>query len=336
MWHSVVFLLLTLFLYLQLKIILRGSSVLAKNDYEDALRQFNNLSLEQEKLKNEDVALNETAQNTIALYDITKEICKTLDETKVFSSFRELISRYVQVEDCKFIKHEAELLEYSKYTVLPLRLHQHAIGYLVADGLKEPDKEKFHILAQQFLLGIKRALLYEKVQELAIKDSLTEVSSRRYLMERFREEITRSDKFNYKFSLLMMDIDHFKDYNDQYGHFVGDAILREVSRAIRENIRQIDLVGRYGGEEFVVILTETDREGARLAAERIRQATQDKKIRVYDEDFSITISIGIAVFPQDSRYTQALIDKADQALYQAKLAGRNKVCIYPVPEGLDK
>lgn len=328
MWHSVVFILLTLFLYIQLKTVSRRSFIKAKRDYGQAQQQFDKLSLEHKNLKNDNLILTQTLGDTIALYDITKEICRNLDENNVFSTFRELINSYIRLQDCKFIKHEADLPQYSKYTVLPLSLDQNPIGYLVADGISGQDREKFHILAQQFMLGIKRALLYRKVQELAIKDGLTCVFSRRYLMERFKEEIARSEKFNYKFSLLMVDIDHFKDYNDRYGHFVGDAILKEVSTTVRENIRQIDLVGRYGGEEFVVILTETDREGGQFAAERIRQAIEAKKIRAYDEDLKITISIGIAVFPEDSRQTQALIDNADQALYQAKQSGRNRVCIF--------
>ena len=124
----------------------------------------------------------------------------------------------------------------------------------------------------------------------------------------------------------MVDIDHFKDYNDRYGHLVGDAILREVSKTIKDNTRQIDLTGRYGGEEFSIILTETDKEQARFAAQRIREAVESKPIRVYDEDLKVTISIGISTYPLDAKNMQALIDKADSALYKAKQTGRNKVC----------
>ncbi len=175
---------------------------------------------------------------------------------------------------------------------------------------------------------MKRAFLYQRIQELAITDGLTQVFSRRYFLERFREELVRSEKFNYSFSCLMIDIDHFKDYNDRYGHLVGDAILREVSKTIKENIRQIDLMGRYGGEEFSLILTETDKEKAELAAERIRQAIENKRIRVYNEDLKATVSIGVSTFPIDAKDMEQLIDKADLALYQAKEAGRNKVCVY--------
>ena len=212
------------------------------------------------------------------------------------------------------------------YTILPLDIGKSPIGYLLASGIKQGDMDKFHILSQQFLLGLKRALLYQRVQELAITDSLTGASSRRYCLERLNEEMERSKKFKYAFSFLMVDIDHFKDYNDRYGHLVGDAILKDVSQTIKENIRQIDLMGRYGGEEFSVILTETDKKQAKFAAERIRKSIEDKSIRVYDENLKVTVSVGVSTFPGDAKDTQALIEKSDSALYKAKQTGRNKVC----------
>ena len=128
----------------------------------------------------------------------------------------------------------------------------------------------------------------------------------------------------------MLDIDHFKEYNDKYGHLVGDAILKEVAGTIKESIRQVDSVGRYGGEEFLIILTETDKNGARFAAERIRQAVESKRIKVYDEDLKATVSIGIATFPEDAEETQALIEKADKSLYRAKQTGRNRICVHGI------
>ena len=126
----------------------------------------------------------------------------------------------------------------------------------------------------------------------------------------------------------MIDIDYFKDYNDRYGHIVGGAILRELAKTIQQNIRQVDLMGRYGGEEFSLILSETDKETVRFAAERIRRAIEDKRIRAYDEELKITVSIGISTFPFDGKDIKTLIDKADAALYRAKETGRNRVCIY--------
>jgi diguanylate cyclase (GGDEF)-like protein len=211
---------------------------------------------------------------------------------------------------------------------LPLEIDKTPLGYLAVSGVKEAEEDKFNILAQQFLLGAKRAHLYQKIQELAITDSLTGSLSRGFYMERFKEELERSEKFRFNFSLLMADIDHFKQCNDNYGHLVGDAILKEVAKTLKENIRQIDLIGRYGGEEFSIILIETDKEGAKFAAERIRQALEARHIRVYDEDLKVTVSIGISTYPGDARDVQALIERADEALYQAKQGGRNRVCVY--------
>ena len=320
----------TIFLCIQLKKILDTGFNRRKVDYERIRLEYDTSVTENKILREDNSALGESLEATIALYDITKEICKSLDEDQVFANFYDLINRDIKVDECKFIKDESELSQYNNYTVLPLEIGPHKRGYLVADGIKEQDKERFHILAGQFLLGIKRAVLYQKVQEMAITDSLTTVSSRRHLLERLNEELGRSRKFNYHFSFLMIDIDCFKDSNDRYGHLVGDAVLKEVSKAIRENIRQIDLVGRYGGEEFSVILSETDRQGAKFAAERIRLAIEGKSIKAYDEDLKVTISIGISVFPEDALDKQMLIDRADMALYQAKNTGRNKVCVFSV------
>jgi diguanylate cyclase (GGDEF)-like protein len=300
----------------------------AKSNYERIQDEYDKLLGENSRLKKENLNLEETAQATIALYDITKDICKSLDEDKVFSNFISQINKYMLLRDCKFIKETLDTTQYRDYISLPLEIDKHPIGYLVASGIKEKDKDKFYILAQQFLLGIKRALLYARVQELAITDSLTQVFSRRYYLERFNEEIERSGKFKYSFSFAMADIDHFKDCNDQYGHLVGDAVLREVAKTIKENIRQVDLVGRYGGEEFSIILPETTKEQAQYALERIRQAIENKRIRVYDEELQVTISIGIATFPEDAKESSTLIERADSALYQAKQTGRNRVCLY--------
>jgi len=328
MRHLAVLVLLTVFLCLQLKKILDRIFFKEESNYERTKCECDNLKSENKRIKEDNLVLEKTAEETIALYDITKEICKSLDEDKVFSHFYDLINRYIKVSDCKFIKDEAELSQYNNYTILPLHIDKNMLVYLAASQIKEQDRERFHILAGQLLLGVKRAVLYQKVQALAITDSLTGIFSRRYLLERFHEEVERSKKFKYNFCFLMVDIDHFKDYNDRYGHLVGDAILREVSKTIRENIRQIDLVGRYGGEEFSIILSETDKFGARFTAERIRQAVEYKNIRVYDEVLRVTISIGVSIFPEDTLSPQMLIDKADQALYRAKQAGRNRVCIY--------
>jgi diguanylate cyclase (GGDEF)-like protein len=230
------------------------------------------------------------------------------------------------VKDCLFLKQKEDLSKIKDATGLPLILNKNVIGYLAVSGLREEEKDKFHILGQQFLLGLERALLYKKVQELSITDSLTQIYSRRYFLEKLEEEISRAKKFQLSFAFLMVDIDHFKKINDNYGHLVGDVILKEVAKAIKENVRQIDFMGRYGGEELSIILTETNKQDAGLITERIRQAVESRQIKAYDETLNTTVSIGVSVYPADATNSMALIDKADQALYRAKLSGRNKVC----------
>lgn len=268
-------------------------------------------------------------EETTALYDITKEMCKYLDEDKVFGIFKEQVAKYTKNCKCEFFGAGAvDLSGYNKGIIIPLEIDRKKVGYLAAAGVLENEREKFNILAQQFVLGIRRAVLYRRISELAITDTLTGVLSRRHWFERFNQEVERSTKFKHAFSLLMIDIDYFKACNDRYGHLVGDAILKEVASKIKENIRQIDLVCRYGGEEFSVILTEIDKDGAVFAATRIRQAVEAKSIKVYDEDLTVTISIGISVFPEHAKEGQALLEKADHALYRAKQSGRNKVCVH--------
>ncbi len=263
-----------------------------------------------------------------ALYELTGEVCKSLDEEKLAAVFREQAVKYFGAEvQCGFFRQEKvpEARREGEY-FFPLTIDGNMFGYLSVYGLRPEEREQFQIFGHQFILGLKRAELFKRVQTLAVTDSLTSAFSRRYWAERFREEIVRSKHFNYRFSFLMIDIDHFKFYNDHYGHLVGDVILKEAAAIIRENIRQIDLLGRYGGEEFSLILTETDKEGALFAAERIRRAVESRRIKAYDEDLRITISIGVATFPQDACEMESLVDSADKFLYMAKNGGRNRVC----------
>lgn len=327
MLSLIILILLTISFSILLDKMLLSNFIKLKEDYGHIESNYKRLFQENTKIIQRNNNLRSLSQEIIALYEITKQICKSLDEYEVFNLFKNELSRYIKTEDCKLLRKNTDLSAYTNYTIMPLEIDNTPAAYLAVSGIAESQKDKFNILAQQFVLGIKRAILYRQVQELAITDALTGVLSRRYWMERFGQEIERSRKFKYSFSFLMLDIDYFKAFNDRYGHLVGDAVLREVSKRIKENIRQIDLIGRYGGEEFCVILIETGKDQVRFAAERIRRAVEEKEIRVYDEDLKITISIGISVFPEHAGTKETLIEKADEALYRAKQAGRNRVCV---------
>ena len=326
--NLVVFLLLSFVLYFSLRKRVSRKLEIISASYRNTLSEKEILAADFAILEGESSRLKHGLDETVGLYEITREISKFLDKDKVFEVFNEKIKKFLLLQDCRFLKANDDLLNYPDWIVFPLEINKRSLGALAVKGIKEKDLERFQILAQQFLLGLKRAVLYQHVQEMATLDSLTQVFTRRYWFQRSNEELERSGKFKYPLSCLMIDVDKFKDFNDTYGHLVGDAILAAVARVIKENIRQIDLLGKYGGEEFCLILAETDIQGAQFVAERIRSAAQDAVVQAYDEVLSVTISIGIAGFPDDSLDLSGLMDKADQALYQAKETGRNRVCVF--------
>lgn len=165
------------------------------------------------------------------------------------------------------------------------------------------------------------------LRDLAERDSLTGLYNHRYFQEHIAREIARAHRHDRPFSLLFLDLDHFKRYNDTHGHPQGDELLRELAGILRERLRQSDMAARYGGEEFVLVLPETPREGALIVAEGICRRVADApfKGRERQPDGAVTISIGIATYPLDGNCAADLIERADHALYEAKQAGRNCV-----------
>lgn len=214
------------------------------------------------------------------------------------------------------------------YMAIPMIIDNKLIGILAIEDLPTSDFEKFTILAAQFALEMRRIVLYEKVEELAITDGLTKAFAKRHMMERLVEEFERSARHGFNLSFIMIDIDYFKNYNDTYGHLVGDVVLKHIVALVKDNTREVDLVGRFGGEEFCVILPETNKDEAQVVSERIREVVEKYGFKAYDEMTSVTVSIGVATFPDDCNSSDDLIENSDKALYQAKSAGRNKVCIY--------
>jgi len=216
----------------------------------------------------------------------------------------------------------------NSFGAIPLLSENKFVGILTVEGMPRIDFDRLVIVATQFALEMKKVLLYETVEALAITDSLTTLYTRRYFFERLGEELNRSKKHGFKFAFLMVDIDDFKICNDTHGHLVGDVILRDVSRIIKESIREIDLAARYGGEEFSVMLPETDKKGAFFAAERIRKKVEESIFKAYDEKLKVTVSAGLAIYPEDASTIEDIVEKADKALYMAKSSGKNIVCEY--------
>ncbi|PWC70847.1 hypothetical protein TSH58_12835 [Azospirillum sp. TSH58] len=165
----------------------------------------------------------------------------------------------------------------------------------------------------------------ERLRRLSITDSLTGVSNRRHFVEAAEQELARARRYGRPVTLLMLDLDHFKSINDTHGHAVGDEALRAFTAASRALLRENDLLGRTGGEEFAILLPETDIAGARMVAERIRRRTAELAVPAGDETVRFTVSIGVACCAAGTRDVDAMLSSADEALYRAKAAGRNRV-----------
>lgn len=207
----------------------------------------------------------------------------------------------------------------------PLTREQQVVGALVAEALPQEQHKTLSIIANQLSLQVSRIHLYRRVEAFAITDALTGVFVRGHFLERTREELARAARHRLPCTLLMADLDFFKQKNDTYGHLVGDVVLKEVAQLLQHNLRDIDLIARYGGEEFVLLLIETRVDHAVPIAQRLKQLVEVHPIRAYDEVLTQTISIGVAGFPDHAQTLDQLIECADQALYAAKRAGRNQV-----------
>jgi diguanylate cyclase (GGDEF)-like protein len=200
-----------------------------------------------------------------------------------------------------------------------------------SDAFTAEDIQLAQAIAYQFALAMQRAYLFDEVNLLAITDPLTELYNYRKMTRDLEREIVRSRRYRHPFSFIMADIDHFKDFNDMYGHQAGDMVLREVARLLDSGRREVDRVYRYGGEEFTMLLPETGVDEAVVVAEKLRGLIESLDIEM-DGDSSpikITISLGVATFPRDSRDVESLVVAADGALYTAKERGRNMAVAYP-------
>jgi len=205
-----------------------------------------------------------------------------------------------------------------------------AIGVLSAmksaiSAFGEADIRLFEAVAEHVAIALENARAYQMTKELSHRDDLTGLYNRRYFFERFERELERGKRYDRTFSLIMLDLDHFKRYNDQFGHLSGDRALREVARSLAKNIRKVDILARYGGEEFVIILPETDKNDASMVAEKLRLSVEKIGLGASEGGELLTITAGVASFPLDSTEAIDLIEYADKALYVGKAQGRNRV-----------
>jgi diguanylate cyclase (GGDEF)-like protein len=169
--------------------------------------------------------------------------------------------------------------------------------------------------------------LQAKLRELAIRDELTQAFNRRHWIELAETELARAKRYGQSFSVILLDIDHFKGVNDTHGHLAGDSVLRELSSACIRQSRQVDAFARYGGEEFIFLLPQSDKTHARLFAERIRKTLAETHFCYNQIEIRITVSLGVITFDPSTTALDSLLMRVDQALYAAKKAGRNRAIV---------
>ncbi len=213
--------------------------------------------------------------------------------------------------------------------IFPLVAGDRILGTLVAGSRKRSAidgeaQRMLEVIAIQAAQAVLRAQLFEQMERMATTDGLTGLLNHRTFQMRFDEALATARRYGRKCSLILTDIDHFKSVNDTWGHPTGDLVLKGVARILKEKARDTDIVARYGGEEFAIIMPETDAKGAQVIAERIREAVMAEVHQSDQGPLKVTLSLGIATFPDVAQEKQPMVDLADQCLYFAKRHGRNQ------------
>jgi len=233
----------------------------------------------------------------------------------------------------KIAGNKADRGNIRSFVAVPIMAKEKILGVMGVGSRKHrefPDWEvrMLGTIANQVGMAIDNAQLYEHALELAFTDGLTSLYNRRYSMEQIEREFKRAERHKSSLSLIMVDLDKLKEINDTFGHHQGDVFLKEVGRIIRVNTRASDVAARWGGDEFMVLAPETDSRSARKVAERIRVQVEQFRARMGGKEMGVTISAGIASYPDHAAVVTELLTKVDEAMYNAKRGGKNRSCVF--------
>ncbi len=238
-------------------------------------------------------------------------------------------------EDSRYMHYRGEHQKTGSFLSVPLHYKDELIGVMNCGrdrkaGFSKNEIKLLQLVAGQIALSIANSRLYAKTRELSVRDELTGLYNRRHFLHVLQLEWKRASRFHHPLSLLMVDVDHFKKYNDTHGHKEGDRVLKQMGGLLIKTLREVDTLARFGGEEFVVLLPDTDRNGALAVGEKLRRIVASEQFTLTDQNpIPVTISVGVANYPDDVQELEDLIDHTDLALYDAKDQGRNRVVAYP-------
>ena len=250
--------------------------------------------------------------------------------------FQTGLPRRVQnvLDDPAFARRFDDASEFRTHSILavPLQSRGKVLGVIeLVNGPNDPafsDDDLLTVsgIADFAAIAIENAQNFQRVQELTLSDEHTGLFNARHLKGLLDQEVLRSHRFHHNLSLIFLDLDHFKQVNDTHGHLAGSGLLREVGTLLLEAIRQVDFAFRYGGDEFAVLLVETDAAGAKVIAERIRERFHERQF-LFAQGLSVRLSasIGVATFPQDANSAMGLLEAADRAMYRVKARGKDGV-----------
>ena len=318
---------LTVLVLLPLLLVLKKRQLKERTQDSDERRRRLEGQLQEieEELKDQKLSIRsqeEAISGISDLYGLSKQFLATLERDQALRVTEEALMKALpqmgSEERGRFLEKVGSQVEGGELSMESL------VSALPAGSAGLDSWERGGIVIGQLALGLKRVSLYRQVQESAIHDGLTGLLARRHFLERLEEELVRASRRNTPLAFLMVDLDNFKQVNDTFGHLVGDLVLREVARLVQSSVREADMVGRYGGEEFGVVLPEAGRALGIQIADRIRDTISRALIQAYDEKIQVTVSVGVSLYPEMALNGDQLIELADQAMYQAKAQGRNQ------------
>jgi diguanylate cyclase (GGDEF)-like protein len=300
----------------------------------DLLRKTSELILKAFPLEDTAILLSTPDEHMVLRAHAGKLQCKIADDQTVPDTFDDVLQCLASRHTARFsdaltdARHEKLFEGAHSEIFIPLISFGTEIGVLAcastrSDAFQENEVKALESVADIIATAIQNVGHVEQIRQLAFRDGLTGIFNRRYFEQKMREELDRATRYEEQLSVLMIDIDHFKEVNDEYGHLLGDEVLRQVSNLFTTQLRKVDFVCRYGGEEFATLMPSTPGEKALQVAEKLRRKIAGWHFPGVQK--SITVSIGVAEYPEHGETRDSLVRAADAALYLAKQKGRNRV-----------